>query len=241
MKILSIGNSFSEDAHRWLHRLAKTNGICIETANLYIGGCSLETHRTNMIQNNAYYDLQLNGNAGERKIGITEALEMDTWDVITLQQVSQLSGLWDTFEPYLSNLASVVMKAQPNAKLYFHQTWAYEIDSDHGGFANYDRDQQQMYDHIINASEKAAKTIDAEIIPVGRAIQAMRENIPEFDYPNGGISLCRDGYHLTFDYGRYAAAATWFHTLTGMKVQENEFENFDPHLLKQILAVVNEI
>lgn len=241
MKILSIGNSFSEDAHRWLHKLSKINDVSMETANLYIGGCSLETHWTNMMQNNAYYDLQLNGNAGEKKISIAEALKMDTWDVITLQQVSQLSGMGDTFEPYLSNLASIVRKAQPNAKLYFHQTWAYEVDSDHPGFANYDRDQKQMYDCIINASENAAKTIDAEVIPVGRAIQAMRKNIPEFDYPNGGISLCRDGYHLTFDYGRCAAAATWLHTLTGMKVKANEFEDFELHLLKKILSVVNEM
>ena len=57
MKILSIGNSFSQDAHRWLYKLAKLNGIELETANLYIGGCSLETHFKNLEENNAFYSL----------------------------------------------------------------------------------------------------------------------------------------------------------------------------------------
>ncbi len=43
MKVLLIGNSFSRDAHKWLHQLAKRNGIEIETLNLYISGCSLQT------------------------------------------------------------------------------------------------------------------------------------------------------------------------------------------------------
>ena len=42
MKLLSIGNSFSQDAHNKLHALAKANGVTLETVNLYIGGCSLE-------------------------------------------------------------------------------------------------------------------------------------------------------------------------------------------------------
>ena len=29
MKLLSIGNSFSQDAHRWLHWLAAENGVFI--------------------------------------------------------------------------------------------------------------------------------------------------------------------------------------------------------------------
>ncbi len=241
MKILSIGNSFSHDAHRWLHKLSKINGVNIETVNLYIGGCSLETHWTNLVENNAYYDMELNGNDGERKISIAEALEMDKWDIITLQQVSQHSGLWETYEPYLSNLAKVVREKQPNAKLYFHQTWAYEIDSQHTGFAYYDKNQQQMYDCITSATEIAAKSINAEVISVGKVIQSIRENIPEFDYKNGGLSLCRDGFHLSLDYGRYSAAATWFHAITGLKVKVSEFEDFDVSILKQILAIVNEL
>ena len=48
MKILSIGNSFSQDAHKWLHKLAKQNGCDLSTCNLYIGGCPLDRHFRNL-------------------------------------------------------------------------------------------------------------------------------------------------------------------------------------------------
>lgn len=241
MKILSIGNSFSQDAHKWLQKLAEKNGIELKTANLYIGGCSLETHWLNFEQNNEFYDLERNGGEAERKIGISEALKMDDWDIITVQQVSGFSGLEETYEPYISKLVEVVRNAVPNAKLYFHQTWAYETDSSHGDFARYNNDQDQMYDCIIRVTEKMAKKINAELIPVGTIIQYLRRNIAEFDYKNGGLSLCRDGFHLSLDYGRFAAAATWLRTITGIDVSATEFENFDTEILKKIVAVVNEI
>ena len=49
MKILSIGNSFSQDAHRYIHDIAKGEGVNIKCVNLYIGGCSLQTHYVNMM------------------------------------------------------------------------------------------------------------------------------------------------------------------------------------------------
>ena len=51
MNILSIGNSFSQDAQKWLHSISVANGNSFETYNLFIGGCSLETH-WNCIKNN---------------------------------------------------------------------------------------------------------------------------------------------------------------------------------------------
>lgn len=64
MKILSIGNSFSQDAHKWLHEIASNHGMELETANLYIGGCSLQTHWENLVNDNAHYELEWNGGAG---------------------------------------------------------------------------------------------------------------------------------------------------------------------------------
>ena len=79
MKVLSIGNSFSQDAHKWLPALAEKNHVDLYIANLYIGGCSLETHYENVVENNAYYDLEINGNGGERKISIAEALQLEKY------------------------------------------------------------------------------------------------------------------------------------------------------------------
>lgn len=239
MKILSIGNSFSEDAHRWLNSLAASQGVDIQTANLYIGGCSLETHWINEKENNAFYDYQVNGNDAEEKISINEALHRDDWDIVTLQQVSDLSGITESYEPYISELFAKVKTVLPNAEIYLHRTWAYEIDTEHTGFANYGCNQQEMYLKIQQATKAVAQKLNVKIIPTGDIVQALRENEPEFDYRNGGVSLCRDGYHLTYDIGRFAASATWFVTLTGRKINLTEFENFDKKLLSKIISTVN--
>ena len=241
MKLLSIGNSFSQDAQRWLHDVAELNGFELETVNLYIGGCSLETHWENVLHNNAFYDLEQNGISTGRKISIFDALHMENWDVITVQQVSQLSGIPESYEPYLENLAAYVREHCPNAKLYFHQTWAYEIDSDHGGFALYHNAQKEMFERIVDTTTQMAKCIDAEILPVGPAVQYIRETVPEFDYKNGGLSLCRDGFHLSFEYGRYIAAVTWLRVLSGKPVTVDHFADFDADKTEKIVAAVNSL
>jgi hypothetical protein len=241
MKVLSIGNSFSQDAHKWLHKLAEKNGYEIETANLYIGGCNLERHWNNYIENKADYSWELNGCRGERNISLNEALEIDSWDVVTIQQASPLSGRPQSYFPYLQNIASVVREKQPQAKIYFFQTWSYEIDIESKSFDAYNRDQMEMYRRILDTSEMASKVLEAPLIPVGRVIQKIRECLPEFDYRNGGMSLNRDGYHLSLDYGRFTAAATFFCKLTGEKIKIREFEDFDMSLVNKIIAVVEDI
>lgn len=241
MKILSIGNSFSEDAQHWLHLLAKDNDVELECANLYIGGCSLEMHWVNQKENNAFYDYQVNGNEAEEKISISDALIRDKWDIVTIQQVSNFSGMPDSYEPYLSDLINVIKSTLPDAEIYLHQTWAYEIDSEHSGFANYNNDQKEMHRCIKNTVQMFAEKFGLKILPSGNIIKALRENNQEFDYPNGGLSLCRDGFHLTYDYGRFAAATAWFVTLTGKKITTTEFEDFDRKLLKTITDTANSL
>lgn len=240
MKVLSIGNSFSQDAHRWLHTMAAYDGVELETVNLYIGGCSLQMHWDNLRENLPAYDLERNGGPTEGKISIADALKLEAWDVVTLQQASPDCGFYESYQPYLRDLTAFVRETCPGARLYFHQTWAYEPDSDHPHFSNYGCDQQKMYDAIIAASEAAAQRIGAGLIPAGRLIQRLRTTVPEFDYPNGGLSLCRDGYHLSYDYGRFAAAGLWLRVLTGKTLSVTEFEGFDSGLLEKINTAVNE-
>ena len=108
MKILSIGNSFSTDAHRYLYRLARLNGVEMKTVNLTIGGCDLETHWKNAKENNAFYDMETNGDNPVEGIGISEALISDKFDIITLQQASRLSGIHDSVQPYLTDLVGFI-------------------------------------------------------------------------------------------------------------------------------------
>ena len=240
MKLLSIGNSFSTDSHKFLHSLAGQNGLSLECYNLFIGGCSLETHWINYVENNEFYDLEINGSEATRKISINEALTMQKWDVITVQQASAFSGMFETYEPYLTDLVAVVREKAPTAKIYFHETWSYEIGSLHEGFLNYNSNQKEMYSHIKEASKKASDLINADIIPTGDVVQFVRENIPEFDFKNGGISLCRDSFHLSENYGRFLAGAVWFKKLTGKNLKEQPFQDVDFNIIKKLITVVNE-
>ena len=215
MNVLAIGNSFSQDAFAYLHQVAEGAGVDLTCLGLYIGGCPLSLHAENIRTGASAYLYQKNGDDGwDHYISIPDALDECEWDVVSLQQVSHDSGLYETYLPYLDEVADFVRAKRPGAKLVVHKTWAYETDSQHGGFANYDRDQNKMYECLCDAYRQAAERLGATIIPVGDVIQTLRRT-PAYDYANGGPSLCRDGFHLSIPHGRYAAALTWFAALTG--------------------------
>jgi len=219
MKILSIGNSFSTDAQRYLHRLAKREGEAIKTVNLYIGGCTLRQHYLNMLDDRAAYSFEFNGEPTGLLVSIRHALVSDDWDYVTLQQASRLSGDWDSYQPYLKEVADYVRKYCPKAQLLVHQTWAYEAESEKLRSIGYDTPEKMMID-IRNAYHNAAKAIRAEgIIPSGEAmLSAVRYGI-------GNIH--RDTFHASYGAGRYLLALTWYRTLTGNDVSRNDFDEFD--------------
>lgn len=227
MKLLSIGNSFSVDAQAYLHQVAKAEGETLECHNLFIGGCSLETHWNNMQGDLAMYAYFVNGvlqkNGEEnRMISIREALEMDEWDIVTLQQCSPYCGLYATYQPYLNDLSAYVTRYAPQARQWIHQTWAYETDSTHPHFPHYGKDQMNMYRLLKEAYARAAEDIGAPIIPCGDVIQHLR-TLPPFDYAHGGLSLCRDGFHMSIPFGRYALAVAWYTALFGKVAVHDDF------------------
>lgn len=247
INVLSIGNSFSQDAHKWLNKICIADGLDVKTTNLVIGGCSLETHWNNIKSKEPLYDLEINGNPSSEKVSVPDILCSAKWDIITLQQASHFSGLSDTYMPYINDIADYLKESQPEAKLYIHKTWAYETDSMHSGFAVYENNQKTMYDMLSTAYKNAAEIVNAIVIPVGNVIQALREQTSEFNYQNGGLSLCRDGFHLSQIYGRYAAAAAWYETVLGGDITNNNFlpenngEVVDEHLISIIKQTVHSL
>ncbi len=219
-RTLSIGNSFSQDACGYLHQIAASAGVNLTCVNLYIGGCSLETHAANLASKAKNYSLEVNGAATGKMVSIDDALGDGTFEVVTLQQASHFSGTPETYYPYIEILAKEIRRTQPNAKLMIHETWAYEIDSTHSAFVNYSHDQHEMYTRLRAAYTEAAEKIGAGFLPVGDIIQLVRENIPEFDYANGGESLNRDGFHLSLPVGRCLAGYVWLEVLCGVDARK---------------------
>lgn len=230
MNVLSIGNSFSQDAQRYLNRLAKHNGLNIRAVNLYIGGCSLETHYLNMLDDRTDYTYEFNGESTGLKVSIRQALTSAHWDVITLQQASHYSAKSATYFPYIEELAAYIRKYQPKAKLIIHQTWAYEDGSDRlrdvAGFET----AEEMMEAIRKSYQTAAEAIHADgMIPCGEAMLTAAK---------AGMTVHRDSFHAGRGAGRYLLSLTWLKTLAGIDISNDSFDAFDVPVSDEERAIV---
>lgn len=222
LRILAIGNSFSDDAldmNIW--DIAHADRRCAIVGNMYIGGCSLERHWNNMKSDAPEYRYFKIGADGVKNViqhmPLSASLKDDKWDIVTFQQCSPLSGKADSYEPYLSELIDYVKTFCPDARLMFHQTWAYADFATHQNFPDYECNGQKMYSGIMEASKKACDDHKLEVIPSGTAIQNLRMTSV------GGLNITRDGFHLNFGVGRYTAACTWYAAIFGRKAGGNTY------------------
>jgi len=210
MDILTIGNSFSQDITTYLQRISDKG---IFARNMYIPGCSLEQHANNIHNDNKTYEYQKDG----RKLYMTnlkKALAKRQWDIITLQQVSHLSGIESSYQPFLIALIQYIKEKCPNSKLMFIKTWPYEMGCSHSGFQNYDNNTDAMYKAITNTVENTSKRYNLEIIDVGNTIyNAYVKTSNGSDIEK--IEYYRDGFHLSIPQGRYLAALAFHNHLYG--------------------------
>ncbi|MBP3482930.1 MAG: DUF4886 domain-containing protein [Alistipes sp.] len=219
--ILAIGNSFSQDAvEQYLWELFDAAGIKAVIGNMYIGGCTLETHWSHAQSGAGAYAYRkvIDGTKTERaNVALPTALADEDWDIVTLQQASGNSGRYETYVPYLGNLLGYLAD-KVERPVWFHQTWAYAQNSNHDAFPRYDKDQMTMYNAIMSAVRQAFADNPslAGVIPSGTAVQNARTSFL-------GDTFNRDGYHLETTYGRYTAACTWFEALSGKSVVGNTY------------------
>lgn len=225
IKILAIGNSFSQDAiETYLFELAQADDIKVIIGNLYIGGASLDLHWDNAKDNKSAYQyrkIDVSGNkTNTPETSISDALADEDWDYISFQQVSSNSGIFHTYINPLPLLFDYVKRraTNPDAKYILHQTWSYAQNSNHKRFINYSHDQMTMYKAIVDAVNRAKRLAPIDIVvPSGTAIQNGRTSAI-------GDNFCRDGYHLDLNIGRYTAACTWFEAIFNRSVIGNSYK-----------------
>ncbi len=224
LKVLAIGNSFSQDGMAYLYQVAESFGVEeIILGNLYIGGAELSLHANNIANASASYAFQKNTSGTwqtEHNKTLKYGLQNKDWDIITIQQASGKSGRPTFYEPHLTNILKFVQenKTNENAKIYWHLTWAYQQDSTHGEFPFYESDQDVMYESIISTYNEQVKTKEdiQGLIPAGTAIQNIRTSFI-------GDTVTSDGYHLNGTTGRFTAALTWFKAITGLSIDDIEY------------------
>ena len=234
MKILSIGNSFSDDAQRYLRAIAASEGIEIETLNLCIGGCSLELHASNIESGAKSYLFHYNGDVEcNDLITIEEGITMREWDVVTLQQVSRLSFKEDSFDPYINKIADYVREKLPNSKIYIHQTWSYENGSPRSFEVTDGKGAGYMLDGLRHAYCRAARQINADgIIPSGELMELLRIY--------GAEGIYHDTFHAGRGLGRYAVGLLWFRYFNGRSVLNNSFNELDEPATEESLRIARQ-
>ena len=238
VKLLAIGNSFSDDAiEHYLYGLADANGDTIVIGNMYIGGCSLERHYNNSVSNSNSYSYRKIVDGVKTitpEYRLSDAIADEDWDYISFQQVSSLSGILDSYYPYIDELIKYAQKhsTNPDVQIVLHSTWAYAESSTHTAFVNYNSSQTEMFKAIIDAGIRVAEKSGIDmIIPAGTAIQNGRTT-------SLGDTFCRDGFHLELSYGRYTASCVWYEKLFGKSVVSN---NYVPATINPFQAKVSQL
>lgn len=232
-KILILGNSFGSDSSRYVYGISRAAGEEVKIVNLYIGGCSLYRHYRNMLSGEKAYHFILDGIESGIFVSLGEALLSDEWDYVVMHQCSLNSGEYDTFFPYLPELAAYVKKLAPRAELYMQMTWTFE--EGHSRFTRTPfRGRADMIPAIRDAYTRAAEKIGCRVmIPTLDAMCRLYDEI--------GPAAYRDGFHCSYGVGRYLIGCLWFMVFFGRDIEGNSFRDFDVEVSEEEVMLAQKI
>lgn len=170
LKLLTIGNSFSNDALGYLSYIAKAGDKNLTVGRASLGGCSLERHARHLREAEAG---DPKGKAYDGR-SLPEILASQPWDIVTIQQWSQLSFKPETFQPHADELIAAIRKHAPSAEIVVHETWAYR--EDHPWFQKNDGfTPAKMYEGARDTYRAFADGKGFRILPVGDAMNLARK------------------------------------------------------------------
>ncbi len=209
-KVLMIGNSFSICCLRQTPQIAAEYGCELDMASLFIGGCSLERHWQNVVAaTNATFrpyrfDRITSGRRVVEKgtINIPEALTLDTWDVVTIQQCSSKSWNAKSYHPWGDNLVKTIRELAPRAEIVVQETWSYPPWD--GRLKKFGFDQLDMYAKLHDAYSAFAEKHGLRVIPTGTAAEFCPERNRLFTRPD---------FHFNRTEGEYLQGLVWVYAL----------------------------
>ena len=243
LKLLAITSSFGRNTTDLLYSIAAAEaeaaGIdnTITVARLYGSGCSLQKHVNSHNSGTAIYEYSRISNETENTskyfetttpgtwsrtsdntVTLVQGLQDAEWDIIFIQQGAAQAGRYSEYGTYITQLIDIIRQYQPNAKIVWNMTWAYEEDctafpSDYK--VNNQADQLNMYAYILNATKlyvRSRNDIDA-IIPSGTTIQNARAFYENYELVH------TDLYHLS-NLGKAFAGYTLYSVLTDQELTQ---------------------
>ena len=131
IKVLAIGNSFSQDSIRQLREIASADGVEITSCNAYLAGRNLKGHY-DAWNSDKEYRVEPEGVSSEQYKTLKSFVQMDDWDYIILQGTTHFpeydAGLWNV-DPantanYWTTLRDGIAELAPDAKRLVNATWA---------------------------------------------------------------------------------------------------------------------
>ena len=244
IKILSIGHSFSKDAMvTYMWDMFETAGYNTTLAYLYIGGCALERHYHNILNDSKSYEQYSKNTDGKWKtsynVNPTKALYDEEWDIVTFQpspdygQGKSYQCKWGCNKTITNDyvhfnemvdlvkgyLASDDNPHGPNTDVvfYYHLTWAFSEDCELWSYTYSNFDQMTMYNDFIKATKDYVvpnKNIKG-VIPCITSVQNARTSFMGDTFNEPVVPGTQgDGYHLN-DKGDLVAAMTWVAYFSG--------------------------
>lgn len=212
VKVLTIGNSFAVNACTYLEQITESvDGCEIVIGKANIGGCYLEKH-ANLIKE-CEKDTSLK--PYQDKYSLKDLLLSEEWDVVTIQQVSNLSFRIETFQPYADEIVECVKQYAPQAKIYIHETWAYSPDCPR--LDKLGTNHKKMYRGLKKNYKNLSKRYDAPILPSGDAFHLSLKM-------DKGLDLWspKDRFHANKN-GCYLEGCVWFYKLFGISPENIMF------------------
>ncbi|MFO7936187.1 MAG: DUF4886 domain-containing protein [Kiritimatiellia bacterium] len=213
VKILTIGNSFADNACTYLKPIAASVPDCrVEYAKANIGGCSLDKHAALIRKCEADPTLK----PYYKNYTLKELLQKDEWDAVTIQQVSHKSYKPDTFHPHADELVAFIKKNAPDAEILIHQTWAYAPDCKR--LKGFGIDRAEMHKRLTkNYNDLSEYFGGLRILKTEEAFTRSLKTNPEIDIWNP-----KDRFHAS-RRGCYLIGCVWFSELFGISPEKVTF------------------
>ncbi len=171
VRLITVGNSFSQNTTRHLNDLVKAAGNVLVHQPLAVGGASLQLHWDKAQAHEK--DPQAAGGLYGNKRSLKQELTAQPWDFVTLQQASIKSHDIATYRPFAKQLHDYIKQHAPKAEVLIHQTWAYRVDDPRFSVAapkaGEPATQADMYRMLTSAYTTIATELGAHRIPIGDA------------------------------------------------------------------------
>lgn len=170
IRLLTVGNSFSQNATRQLGNLVTNAGHILIHQPIVVGGASLELHWGRAA---AFEKDPTSTNGLYGKQSLKQHLTAQSWDFVTLQQASIKSHDAATYRPFAKQLHDYIKQHAPKAEVLIHQTWAYRVDDPRfkvaAPKAGEPKTQAEMYEQLTRAYSTIAAELSIRRLPVGDA------------------------------------------------------------------------